>query len=223
MRVPLEIAADNDVVLKCACYELLDDLVGQVQSPEAIGILGVARYVVRDYLERRPDIRNGQSAVARLDEFVAAVTQLEPIEEEVELATAIEEAALDANVPLDTGESQLCSMVVIRGIEILVTGDKRAIRGLEVLVLSMGELARIQARVACLEQLIFTIASQIGGASARARICAEPEVDGALSICFECTRQDDLPAFEPVGLRSYIDDLRSDAPSILLNGYEFAN
>lgn len=217
--MPVEVAADNDVLIKCACYEMLEDFVEQATDSASVGILGVARYVVRNQLERRPEIRNGPAAVVRFNDFVSVVVQLEPTDEEVEFATAIEEAALGANVPLDTGESQLCSMAIFRAIGTVVTGDKRAIRGLEVLIALMAKLAEIQGRVACLEQLVLTIADQSGGASVRNRICREPDVDKTISICFECTRRDDPATFDPAGLHSYIDDLRSDAPSVLCAGH----
>src|SRR5207253_1052389 len=84
------------------------------------------------------------------------------------------------------GESQLCSIVITRAISILDTGDKRAIESFETLLDEIGGLELIGGRVRCLEQIVHGLVQ--GGAIDELldAICAEPDVDKTLSICFGC-------------------------------------
>ena len=211
-----EAVIDNDILLKCACYCLLGDVLDCFGGSGSIGVLGAARFVVKNYIQRSEAIRDSDRALQTLTSFLDDAEELEPTVDEVLLATRIEEAATQASVELDTGESQLCAILLTRSIAVLVTGDKRAIAAADAIVPALPELTGLAGKLACLEQLILRLAERIGCAEGRTRICAEPMVDKALSICFACNSpggQSDHSSLE--GLKSYINDLRSKAPTTL--------
>jgi hypothetical protein len=68
----------------------------------------------------------------------------------------------------------------------------------------------------CLEQLIVRVIENFGAAEIRKLVCAEAEVDRALSICFECANANAAHDVGGAGLRSYIADLRQAANSLLV-------
>ena len=211
----IEAAIDNDVLIKCACYDLLDETTAGLGGPGSTAILGAARYVVGDQLARREDVQDSSGAEERFARFLETTVELEPTDEEVDLATAIEEFAVRENLPIDEGESQLCAIVVCRSISAVMTGDKRAIESLEVVVNGLQELTQLQERVICLEQLVKALVERIGASGTRSRVCAESRIDRAISICFECTQAAEPPGFAPVGLQSYVDELRTRAPTVM--------
>lgn len=210
-----ELFVDNDVLIKCSCYRFLPYIDAHRSDVPTVAILGAARFVVRSHLARRGDIRDREAARTAFEEYLGSAIELEPTESELATATAIEEEALRRGLDLDSGESQLCAMALHRGLAIVLTGDKRAIMAIEQVSASIGTLTALQGRIACLEQAVNGIANRIGPACARSAICAEPKVDTAISICFECSRTTARADFSPEGLASYIEDLRSKAPTML--------
>lgn len=209
------LAVDNDVLLKALSYGL-EESFWPSGRPEEIGVLGAARYVLGDRLARvtlRRDERR-EALCALLDRTEA----LEPDKGEIDLAAQIEKRAAELGLELDGGESQLAAMVSRRGMELLETGDKRAIAGLESLVAEIGDLKALCGRVRCLEQIAHRVASDDFAAVSSA-ICAEAEVDKSLSVCFNC-HSDSMPGKAAVleVLCQYIEDVRQRAPSVLEPG-----
>lgn len=209
-------AVDNDVLIKAACYRLGETL----WPPGSIGtlaVLGAARYVAPKWVARANLRGNRGDALADLGRILAASSQIEPTEEEVALAAEAEAVASRLRLQLDAGEGQLAAVTAVRGYELLESGDKRGIAALERLLDEVPQLAGVCGRVACLEQVVRrSIAHATALAAVRSSVCAEPEVDKALSSCFACSSPSD-PARADVdaGLRSYIDDLRRRAQRVL--------
>jgi hypothetical protein len=212
----LDAVVDNDVLIKAACYRLLAEIHDLLKEGGDVGVLGAARFVVRKRLQRHPGIRSSAGALQCWADFLLVADELEPTKAEVELATSIEEAASRLGVMLDSGESQLCAIAICRSQPILVTGDKRAIQGMSAISGQVVEILQLCNRVMCLEQILKTVASHLGAALSRVQICAEPDVDRAISICFECSSYSEDPEFQPIGLESYINDLISSAPTMLV-------
>jgi len=212
--LPLSAVVDNDVLIKGACYSLLAELMAAYGGAGSLGVLGTARYVVPRRLLRDPRLVNRDQAVARWGTFFVDAEEVEPTPKAIDLATALEEAAAAAGVPLDVGESLLCAVAIDRPVPGVVTGDKRAIEALELLLAGVNELRSLTGRVLCLEQLIEALIPRLGAGVTRAAVCAEPCADRALSLCFQCGRRSD-GRIDPEGLRSYIGDLRRRAPTIL--------
>lgn len=209
-----QVVADNDVLLKGACYRLLIQLADKLEPHEAVGILGAAKFVVSHRLGTLDSVMDGDGALAEFNAFMELATELEPSSDETELATAIEEEAQRAGVEVDSGESQLAAIAVRRATYILLTGDKRAIAGLEVVAAYVPEMASLRGSIASLEQLVLTFASSLGLEEVRTRVCAERHVDQALSISLSCNSGGH--AVTPDGLASYIQDLRAQAPTLLV-------
>ncbi|MFN3514599.1 MAG: hypothetical protein ACK41C_16260 [Phenylobacterium sp.] len=143
---------------------------------------------------------------------------LEPDNTELALAADFEANARERGLELDVGESQLLAIVINRAFCLMITGDKRAIRAIA------GVCPQeVEKRIACLEQLIGQIVQTTGLPNVRAKVCAEPLTDQAMSICFGCKSggADDGDVFE--GLKSYIQDIQADAAGVLLPGESLAN
>lgn len=210
-----ELLIDNDVLIKCACYSILDQIHGPSGQCQDVAVLGAAKFVVGKYLERRGTIQDRAAAQHRFQDYLSTVIVLEPTLDEVNLASAIEEAAVLLGLDLDGGESQLCAIAVFRSSSLLLTGDKRAIASAETLKDSIGELTSLAGRLVCLEQAIMGVVERIGIDATRIRICAEAAIDKGLSICFECHALAEGRSLELTGLLSYIRDVRRKAPMLL--------
>lgn len=171
---------DNDVVLKVAALDVVGETLAVLGgTPPAV--LGVARFVLRRRAARGPALRDRAAVLARLDALLAAITAVEPTESEIGMAADMEERALAAGLELDVGESQLAAMLVMRSLPLLLTGDKRAILALDAVA-----PPELRGRVACLEQLARSLLDAFGAAGLREKVCAEPTVDRALSVCMGC-------------------------------------
>ncbi|NMN99279.1 hypothetical protein [Antrihabitans stalactiti] len=215
-------AVDNDVIIKMSCYRLLSELTALSDGAYSVGILGAARFVVRQVLARKFGIEDRAAALVEFTTFLADVEELEPTASEIDLATELEELANRQSVGLDLGESQLCAIVITRGFETLITGDKRAIQAAEELKVFCPALESLAGRVVCLEQVIVGISNATGYGTSRSKVCAERAVDTALSICFSCWNPS-LPDDATVAraFRSYIQNLRNAAPTLLHPGDSF--
>jgi hypothetical protein len=212
-----EVLVDNDVALKACCYdaneELLECLAGETRS---VCVLGVAKYVLPNAIAKGR-VADKARASDRLARFLEDVTSLEPIDDELDLAAELEEAALRVSAgTLDVGESQLLAILIRRGAMLLVTGDKRAIRAIEQVVVSHGYEGKAGSRIACLEQAMLSLLIKHGADALHSRVCSEAEMDKALAICFKCVSG--LYGLEAIrdSLLSYIRDVRKYTPVTLV-------
>jgi hypothetical protein len=210
---------DNDIVHKGLRYGLLAQIsryLGHEAGPD-VGVLGQARFVIAHLIRRHEPTRGSDVLLRELEQFVAAATVLEPTEAESQLAADVEFAAQQHNIPLDTGESQLCAVVLERGVPTLLTGDKRAIAGMEELMSEVPRLIELSGKVRCLEQAILALLQDGNPLELRAAICTEPTADLVLAICFSCISPDFSPDNAVECLNSYINALRKVAPRALAN------
>jgi len=206
---------DNDVLLKGAAYGLLNQFKETIGCTR-IGVLGASRYVVSKRIRKAPLNGNHETVLANFERFLNHAENMEPTDTEVRFAADLEVAAQKAGVALDSGESLLSSIAVIRLVHLLLTGDKRAIQALGKLLDSNSKLEHLCGRVQCLEQLVLKLLQNGNCAQVRLAICSEPRVDTALTICFSCT-DDTLKETEyRAGLVSYIGNLRQAASRILV-------
>ena len=207
---------DNDILFKGACYGLLDEFIsGICVSPDTVGVLGSAWFVVSKKIQRTPLNKTIETAINNLRTLLIRAVTLEPNETEQSMAATFELAALQLGVSLDAGESQLCAILISRLVPYFLTGDKRAIEAIEQLLDSESQLARVCGKVRCLEQLVLdALTVHIEPTSLRASICAEAHIDKTLAICFLCSSVGDGGDYSE-GLRSYISDLRKQAARVL--------
>ena len=209
-------AVDNDILFKGASFGLLIDLIGTIPSDVSeIGVLGAAPFVVRDKLNKANLNHGPERAIALLEELVGSAVILEPTVEETRFAAELEFAAMRANLNLDEGESQLSAIVIARALSWLATGDKRAIKVLDQLLVTQGKIAGMAGKVLCLEQLFLRLIRVLSAAAVRDAVCREPSIDRALAICFSCYNSNTDPDSWSQGLTSYIADLRDVAKTML--------
>lgn len=218
--MPERVLLDNDVVLKVACYALVDETVAAATIDDIPpAMLGVGRFVVRGRLARAPNIADRARATAAFERMLAAMSLVEPDDAEMAAAADLEAEANRRDLELDGGESQLLAMLANRACKLLVTGDKRAIAAMAIVA-----AAQAGSRVACLEQLIAHVVSASGTSAVRPRICAEPKVDRAVTGCFACSSPaapDDVDVMD--GLASYIGHLDRSAPGVLVPGNDLSS
>lgn len=206
---------DNDVLVKGACYGLLEPLAAIVRGVERSGVLGAARFVVPKRIQRQRLRRDRRVALESFGEFLKRNDIVEPTTEEARLASRLESRAQMLALNLDVGESQLVAILVLRAVPFLLTGDKRAITSMESLLDVEAEVAPLLGRVKCLEQLVRGIVDRDGTSPTRGVICAEPDVDRSLSVCFSCVSPEISHESICAGLDSYISDLRAAARRVL--------
>lgn len=212
----MKAAIDNDILFKGACYGLLSELIGtSCCAPEVVGTLGSARFVVAKKIERNKPLRNREAALAILFDFLNRSETLEPTTNEQNMAADLELTAQRLGVNLDNGESQLCAMLVFRVLPLLLTGDKRATKAMEKLIDADARLIPLCGKVRCLEQLVYDALATGAHVAFRTAVCAEPEVDKALAICFGCRSQSIELANIVEGLQSYVRALRTEATRVL--------
>jgi hypothetical protein len=215
--VTLRAVADNDILIKGACYYLLSEMATALRLEcEEVGFLGAAPFVAREKIRRARLNKKPALAIRNFENAMARMTHVEPTNAEIAFAADLELLAQKANLALDFGESQLCAIVSHRRLDWLVTGDKRAIRAIQSLLSAGAELQYLEYKVVCLEQLLFAIVAFCDTRIERL-ICSEPNVDKAISISFSCSSQVRDVKSWLVGLRSYIEHLRTLAPTVLSN------
>jgi len=209
---------DNDLILKSVSYGLAD-VFWPDGEPHSIGILGAAKYVVGHEIARAGLKRGADVARSELSDFLGRCAELEPNDEEIELAAQIELCGQEHGLALDNGESQLAALVVMRDLPLLETGDKRAIAGLDGARPHLEALDHLRGRIRCLEQIARQVIEEdetFGSVSAG--VCAEAAVDKSLSICFGCYA--DSPADRATvieALDQYVREVRRSAPEMLLD------
>lgn len=215
-----QVAADNDILLKGAWYGLLRQLIGAIPStPGETLILGQAKFVVPNAINKmakRKGIAGAAQAIAAFGEVLPDLVPVEPTDAEGLLAATLEQAAQQAGVSVDPGESLLCAIALTRSLRRVATGDKRAILGLEILEQTVRDLRRLEGRFVCLEQLLVRLLSGADPPEVRAAICARANLDRALAMCFSCGSPSPPEQSQwREGLTSYIRHVRTTAPTLL--------
>jgi hypothetical protein len=218
--MPERILLDNDVVLKAASYALADETVAATtidDTPPAM--LGVGRFVIRNRLSRSSNIADVPRATEAFAQMLAAMTLVEPNDDEMAAAADLEAEAIRQDLELDGGESQLLAILANRACSLLVTGDKRAIAAMAIVAADLAG-----GRVACLEQLIAHIVATSATPFVQPRICAEPNVDRAITSCFACSSPERPDVADVLaGLASYIGHLDRSAPGVLITGHDLSS
>lgn len=208
-----DVLVDNDVVLKSCCYGIDEQLLEFLDDVEATPlVLAVARFVIEGRIRRDRSLVDRERARASFARSIGRLRQVEPTDVELTMAAEFEAAAQTLNLELDGGESQLLAMLIERRLPLLLTGDKRAIVAIERIA---GD-ALPGPSIACLEQVMTMLLRRIGLARLRERVCAEPSVDRALTLCFACRSAVIEATSVEDGLRSYVGHLRKSSSRILI-------
>jgi hypothetical protein len=207
-----EALLDTDLLLKTVSYRLAGDTFNLLEerglTPK---VLGAARFMLRTLVGRGRKISDKAAAAAELTSVEPLLLEVEPTDLETALSAEIEILASSGGHAVDGGESQLLAMLICRSSRILLTGDKRAIRGLAQMLSPLPP-----NRIVCLEQLLTSLADAKGPLAIRGAVCSEPDVDKAVTAACSCSAPGDPDPRE--GLASYTEDLRRAAPSLLSEG-----
>lgn len=209
---------DNDVLHKTTAYGLFERLLTtSAMQGEVYGVLGTAKYVVSKKFKKRPPTRGLESVLIDFNSALQHLVEIEPTNEEVTAAANLEYQAQQLNLELDTGESILCAVLLIRRLNHIVTGDKRAIKAVEALSTEGENSLNFESKIICLEQLFVWLVNEYDVHHIRTAVCSEKAVDLALTSCFSCYSPE-VPVESCVeGLKSYISSLQQDAPTVLAN------
>lgn len=170
------ILADNDIVHKLACCELLDSFLEWLGSPPAqVWVISTIPFVLRKKLKNNP------AALACLEAFLL---KTQPIPEaSIELLERYEQ--------LDEGERQMLAVLVEDPrITQLVTGDKRALRQIAGMTANDAALKQRldETRIDCFESVMLGLIEHFGHAAINAKASQGVDSDKVLKITFGPTR-----------------------------------
>jgi hypothetical protein len=189
------ILADNDIVHKLACCELLDSFLEWIESPPAVvWVIPSIPFVLRKKLKNNP------TALACLEAFLL---KTRPIPEaSIDLLERYEQ--------LDEGERQMLAVLVEdQRITRLVTGDKRALRQIAGMVSGDAPLSSrlSQTRTDCLESVMLGLMDHFGYPVINGKASLGVDSDKVLKMTFGPARSE-AHAREVLGV--YLKELQDD-------------
>ncbi len=193
------ILADNDIVHKLACCDLLNSFLEWIGSPPAeVWVIPSIPFVLRKKLKNNPE------ALACLEAFLLK-TQAIP-EASIELLERYEQ--------LDEGERQMLAVLVEdQRITRLVTGDKRALR--QIAGMASGDLnlsLRLsQTRTDCLESVMLGLMDHFGYPVINDKASLGVDSDKVLKMTFGPARSE-THAREVLSV--YLEELKNQASFI---------
>lgn len=176
-------------------------------------MLGAAKFLVRKKLGKL----KRQPAMDAFEDALASLPQLEPSSEELRLAADYENAAQKLGVQLDSGESQLCAIVVTRDLSYFFTGDKRAMVALSQLITAGSiQLSSLYRKIVCLERTMLWLIDSNDLEEIWLSIRRDKEADITLSVCFSVSAETANEQSVRDGLTSYISSLSKDCSAEIL-------
>ena len=189
------ILADNDIVHKLACCDLLDSFLEWVESPPAeVWVIPSIPFVLRKKLKNNP------AALACLEAFLL---KTRPIPEaSMDLLERYEQ--------LDEGERQMLAVLVEdQRITRLVTGDKRALRQIAGMVSGDAPLSSrlSQTRTDCLESVMLGLMDHFGYPVINGKASLGVDSDKVLKMTFGPARSE-AHAREVLGV--HLKELQDD-------------
>lgn len=203
------VVIDNDVVFKLSAYRQHDYLSEDAAWAPGF-ILPVAKFVLRDLARKSRRVSNRDAVSHAIDAALESLGVVHPSEEAISLAAALEEEANAKAFELDTGESQLLALILLKEASLMLTGDKRAVKAIEHL---SQEGSR--GRIASLEHVLVELLECQEFSELKNSVCAEAKIDSAVTSCFACYSPTATAGNVKEGLDSYIRALNALAPSVL--------
>ncbi len=196
---------DNDIVIKLSAFDLFDEAIAVLNLDwQQLQVVNTAQYTFR-----------GKSYIAQYSEPVCqkaiAITQKC---QKVMVENSLEAELLNGFAGIDIGEAALIVATRSQTDFLLLSGDKNCITQLAAIPEQIYK--RLCGRVICLEQLILKLIEVKGFVFVRDRVLPMVSCDKSLQICFGYSSS----ASEEnviVGLNSYINDIRQQAPNLLAN------
>ena len=190
------VLADNDIVHKLACCELLQELLQWLKvPPNEVWILPSLQYVLRKKL------KTNAPALACLETFLKSTQAIPSAETE----------HLERFSALDVGERQMLAVFVDDKFDCsqLVTGDKRALKLIAALSATDARLyQQLDGCVECLESIMLGLIDHFGFDYISAKVVGGIGVDGVFRLAFGQGRDQE----HALGaLNSYFAALRVEA------------
>jgi hypothetical protein len=196
---------DNDVILKLAACDLLEDALIALQvTKDNVYISSTTRFSVVSQARKL-----GPNVTTRVTNFLNGIKTIDwdiPSEE-----VSLFEDAID----IDVGEAILFAATAAVSQFRLITSDKRSLRALTQSEEFANIVNRLKGRVVCLEQLIQQCINHHGFDSVKNRIVPARECDTALKAIFGSGLQASEGGVKE-GLESYIYNLRSSVGDLLV-------
>lgn len=194
------VLADNDVIHKLACCELLRELLQWLGvPPNQVWILPTLLYVIRKKLKGNAPALNNFNA------FISQTQTIPPADP----------AILEKFSVLDVGEQQLLAVFVdnSHNCSRLMTGDKRALKLVAELATRDTDLnPQLNGRVDSLEGIMLGLIGQFGFEAVNKKVSRCLKIDTVLSVAFGEKRTEGNAIS---ALTSYLADLRRTAPFIV--------
>ncbi len=210
------VAVDTDAVHKLLVYGLIDEAkVALGSTLPQFHCLGASKYVVRRLITDGNFHKSREDLESEFKRVLSCITLIEPTAEEVELAARLESIAQQSGNSLDVGESQLCAVLATRHLDLIVTGDKRAIVAAENLYQIDSEYSFLSSKFASIEQVFLNMIKIHDLEKLKSSVCLESGIDKSLSTCFSCTSKIINSDSTIEGLKSYVNNLKSRAASVL--------
>jgi hypothetical protein len=209
------ILIDNDVVIKLAQMDAYADVLAAlgVKSKE----VGSAPHML-DYMGRKvARVTRSQEEADRLQQILLSITEITITADESLLSAQMMKAILQAHLDMDEGEVLLMAVAIKRSETTLATGDKRALRSLPALAVSVPSLSALMGRIICFEQIIRKLCEKHGLPRVRTAVLTARHADGTITMVYDELQsggakkfmaglsflvQNQLPSVEPKWLRS---------------------
>ncbi|WP_227267730.1 hypothetical protein [Roseobacter weihaiensis] len=200
----LNSVVDNDVIEKLCRWESLSVISDCLELElSAVGYLGSLRFVIgKKFVGEKYS-----GATEDLKAFLHAASELVPTEAELHLAASLQEFPLPKGMTMDEGESILFSAAILRTLDRVLTGDKRAICGCAQIAKDAAEIATLKGRLMSLEQILGTMIEVLGQDQVRKRVCSDAKADKTAAICFSCGTENLSEGTAAQALLSYQSDL----------------
>lgn len=199
---------DVDAVCKLANWQLLAFL-PELTKTSLDQMMAVSSLIHR---ARRSLVKLDTKLFVHEDRVVESI---EFLENTAKLPEANPEklAIFQDSVDIDVGEAILFSIMLEHSNALMLTGDKRALRGLSALPHELR--SALVGRVIIIEQVVLTALSSYGLKFLRDRICPHRSIDKAIANAMG-SQCDAVQAAVEEGLQSYISELSARyEPSIL--------
>ncbi len=194
------VLADNDIIYKLACCQLLPEFLTLLKAPPTqVYVLPALPFVVRKRL------KNNAVALTAFEEFLVSAQPLPTVGFDT-LASLAE---------FDVGEQMLLAVMCEKQqVQRLVTGDKRALRQMgETLDKHLLLAKRLsEVRIDCFESILLGLHESIGFETLRDKAILGLASDAVLHMTFGAERNKEHML---ASLHSYIQDIRCYAPFVV--------
>ncbi|WP_322104833.1 hypothetical protein [Paraburkholderia sp. J41] len=195
---------DNDVLLKLATYDLIDEALNALElRPEQVSVLSTAKYSLLPAKNRLLRCKDEETA-DRLDAFLKACAV---ISQDAIAPELVDELASIQS--LDSGEAVLFAYAATHDDSVVVTGDKRALSAL----MKSPIAEKLQGRVMALES-VFEVMTAQNVEPIQVKVRAKPTTDKSLSNVFGKSYAASAESVRE-GLRSYINHMVGQTGDLL--------